>query len=90
MQGTDFMDDNNSMKSYGLFNMLRGLLRYVTALIGGVFAKSFSVGVSYTFLCVYPTFMIIFTLFFFKETSVKLLDLYTYGARKESGLTAFG
>ena len=70
MQGTDFMDDNNSMKSYGLFNMLRGLLRCVTALIGGIFAKSFSVGVSYTFLCFYPTFMIIFTLFFFKETSV--------------------
>ena len=64
-------DDNNSMKSYGLFNMLRGLLRCVTALIGGIFAKKISVGVSYTLLCIYPTFMIIFTLFFFKETSVR-------------------
>lgn len=72
MQGVDFMDENNSMKNYGLFNMLRGLLRCVTALIGGVFAKSFSVGISYTFLCVYPIFMIVFTLIFFKETSVSL------------------
>ena len=71
LTGKDFEDDNNSMKSFGLFNMIRGLLRCVTALLGGVFAKRIPVALSYALMCVYPVFMIIFTLFFFKETPVR-------------------
>ena len=65
------MDDTNSLKSFGLFNMLRGLLGCVSGLASGIVARRVSVGVSYCLLCIYPTFMIIFTLFCFKESSKK-------------------
>ena len=72
LSGADFQDDNNSMKSFGLFNMIRGLLRCFTSLLGGIFAKRISVGLSYSIMCAYPVFMILFTLFFFKEPRVSV------------------
>jgi hypothetical protein len=77
--GAELMEDQtSSMKNYGLFNMLRGLMRTITALVGGILAKRIRVGYSYSLMCIYPMFMIVFTLFFFKETSVTELNLPSF------------
>jgi hypothetical protein len=66
----DGHDEENEMKSFGMFNIIRGILRAVTALIGGVTAKRLSVNISYFILGVYPVIMILYTLFIFKEERV--------------------
>lgn len=64
------MEEENEMKSFGLFNIIRGILRAIMSLIGGVMAKKSSVHTSYGVLGAYPIVMIVYTLFIFKEERV--------------------
>jgi hypothetical protein len=58
------------MKSFGLFNIIRGILRAVMGLVGGVMANRISVQKSYAVLGAYPIVMIVYTLLIFKEERV--------------------
>lgn len=60
-------DGDNEMKSFGNFNLIRGMFRAIMGLAGGVMAERVSVQVSYAILAFYPIIMVIYTLFVFRE-----------------------
>ena len=64
-------EEENEMKSFGLFNIIRGILRAFMAIIGGLMADKVSIHVSYLILGVYPVIMVLYTLFIFKEEKVR-------------------
>lgn len=64
------MEEENEMKSFGLFNIIRGILRAIMGLVGGVMANRINVHASYAVLGVYPIIMIAYTLLIFKEEKV--------------------
>jgi hypothetical protein len=62
------------MKSFGMFSIIRGILRAIMGLFGGVMAKRVSIRISYIILAIYPVVMMLYTLFIFKEHSVKFIQ----------------
>jgi MFS family permease len=84
-------EEENEMKSFGMFNIIRGILRAVTALIGGITAQKLSVNISYLILGIYPIIMILYTFLIFKEERVSptLKFPLTNFFRKEPGSTVF-
>jgi hypothetical protein len=73
MTGEELMDGDTSMKSVGIYNLLRGMLRTFFSMLGGFVATKIPVGINYLFLTGYPVYMVIYTLFFFKEQRVGFL-----------------
>ena len=67
----EYEEEENEMKSFGLFNIIRGILRAFMAIIGGLMADKVSIHVSYLILGVYPVIMVLYTLFIFKEEKVR-------------------
>lgn len=66
------VEKENELKSFGMFNIIRGILRSFMSLIGGVVADKISISVAYGILSIYPIFMILYTIFIFKEEQVSL------------------
>jgi hypothetical protein len=68
--GENLVLEDNSLKSVGFYNVVRGILRSIASMAGGVFAAKIAPGVSYTFMCTYPVIMVLFALFVYKEIPV--------------------
>jgi hypothetical protein len=66
------MEEENEMKSFGLFNIIRGILRAVMSLIGGVLANKITISIAYGVLGLYPIVMMLYTIFIFKEERVRV------------------
>ena len=77
-------EEENEMKSFGLFNIIRGILRAFMAIVGGLMADKVSIHVSYLILGVYPVIMVLYTLFIFKEEKVRsiLVSLFNLNLEK--------
>lgn len=60
-------EGDNEMKSFGNFNLIRGMFRAIMGLAGGVMADYVSIQVSYLILAFYPVIMILYGVFMFKE-----------------------
>ena len=71
-RATGVQDENeeNEMKSFGLFNIIRGIFRAITSLIGGILANKLNIHTHYIIVGVYPVIMMIYALFIFKEHKV--------------------
>jgi hypothetical protein len=69
----DQIDKNQSMKSYSIFNLIRGLGSTVASLLGGILVNKMPVGMCYLIINLYPIFMIFFVIAIFREPSVKFL-----------------
>ena len=61
--------EDNEMKAFGNFNLIRGLLRAVMGVFGGVTAETFSIQIAYMIMGIYPIVLILYTLFIFREAS---------------------
>lgn len=61
--------EENEMKAFGNFNLIRGLLRAIMGAFGGVTAQKFSIQLAYFILGLYPILLALYTLFIFREAS---------------------
>ena len=58
-------EDDNEMKSFGNFNLIRGMFRAIMGLAGGVTADIMTIQASYAVLAFYPIVMVAYTIFVF-------------------------
>lgn len=62
--------EENEMKSFGMFNIIRGILRSIMSIIGGVLANKLTIGQNYALVGIYPIAMLFYTIFIFSENKV--------------------
>lgn len=62
-------NEDNEMKAFGNFNLIRGMFRAIMGAAGGVTARAISINLAYFVLAIYPGLLAVYTLFFFRESS---------------------
>jgi hypothetical protein len=63
-------EEENEMKSFGMFSIIRGLFGSVANMIGGVLANKISLSIGYGVIAFYPLMMMLYTFLIFKEHKV--------------------
>jgi hypothetical protein len=62
-------EEENEMKSFGNFNLIRGLLRAIMSVMGGILSSKLSINVAYLILGTYPIILALYTMVIFRESS---------------------
>jgi hypothetical protein len=65
-------EEENEMKSFGMFSIIRGLFRAFASMTGGVLANKIGIEISYGILATYPLIMMLYTTLIFQEHSVSI------------------